>query len=421
MFLESNRIIVVDNSQDDLNKIAREFNLKGIGCRTILYDGVSFPDEPFTDVRIAFFDVNLGQAFSETDKYAILEDAIGSYISQENGPFVLIFWTNNAQWKDGFINYVNRDPESENIVRDHIRPYYISVIDKTAISERNPLERLLREQLDNQLVELCLNFDEQLKIASEKTFANLLSMVPIGDEWGRPNLFENELRKMFALIAISSWGMQNAKENPDGAINDAILPVVEYSLPQYKIWRNFINEYLMPLQSSKDIQLTDKTIPFKLNKFFLVDEKNINIKSRGAVVKLKTELFENYIGIDYLTWKKNEFGESPNLQNAFPIAVEISAACDFSQNKKRIYKYLMGIGCRQRISNNTNKKNIIVVETIIYDNQPLFIAFDFNYVLVDYEPSIIESMLFGFKKEMMDMIGNQYANHLSRIGITSFK
>ena len=54
MFLESNRIIVVDNSQDDLNKIAREFNLKGIGCRTILYDGVSFPDEPFTDVRIAF-------------------------------------------------------------------------------------------------------------------------------------------------------------------------------------------------------------------------------------------------------------------------------------------------------------------------------------------------------------------------------
>ena len=54
-------------------------------------------------------------------------------------------------------------------------------------------------------------------------------------------------------------------------------------------------------------------------------------------------------------------------------------------------------------------------------DKPLFIAFDFNYVLVDYEPSIIESMLFGFKKEMMDMIGNQYANHISRIGITSFK
>ena len=420
MFIESNRIIIVDNSQDDLNKIAREFNLKGIGCRTILYDGVTFPEEPYTDVRIAFFDVNLGQAFSDTEKYAILENAISSYISQENGPFVLIFWTNHAQWKDGFIDYVNRDPDSENIVRDKIKPYYISVIDKTSISERNPLGNMLKEQLDNQLVELCLNFEEQLKVASDRTFSNLLSMVPIGEEWGRPNLFENELKKMFALIAISSWGMQNAKGNPDSAINDAILPVVEYSLPQNRIWRNFIIEYLMSLQSSKDIQLTDKSIPLKLNKFFLVDEKNVNIKSRGAVVKLKPELFERYVGVDYPTWIKNEFGESPNLQQAFPLAVEISAACDFSQNKRRVYKYLMGIGCHHKLP-NINKKNIIIAETFIFDNQPLYIAFDFNYVLADYEPSIIETMLFGFKKEMMDMIGNQYANHISRIGITSFR
>ena len=70
---------------------------------------------------------------------------------------------------------------------------------------------------------------------------------------------------------------------------------------------------------------------------------------------------------------------------------------------------------------NQGNSSIILVETIFYDNQPLFIAFDFNYVLADYEPSIIESMLFGLKKEMMDTIGNQYANYISRIGITSFK
>ena len=420
MFTESNRIIVVDNSQDDLNKIAHEFNLKGIGCRTILYDGVSFPDEPFKDVRLAFFDVNLGQAFSDNDKYAILENAIESYISVDNGPFVLIFWTNNVLWKDGFVNYVNRDPESENIVRDKIKPYYISVIDKTSISERNPLEKILREQLGNQLVELCMIFDDQLKVTSEKTFSTLLSMVPVGDEWGRPNLFETELKKVFSMIAISSWGIQNAKENPDGAINDAILPVVAHSLPQYRIWRNFLNAYIASLNGCKDIQLIDESIPLRLNNFFLIDENAINTKSRGVVVKLKSDHFEQYFGVDFQTWRKSEFGESPNIQDAFPIAIEISAACDFCQQKKRTYKYLMGIACDKKINNSQKKENILIIKPLIYDKNPIYVAFDFNYIFVDYIPSIIETILFGFKKEMVDMIGNQYANHISRIGITSF-
>lgn len=420
MFTESNRIIIVDNSQDDLNKISREFNLKGIGCRTILYDGVTFPEEPFTDVRIAFFDVNLGQAFSDTEKYAILENAIGSYISQGNGPFVLIFWTNNAQWKDGFIDYVNRDPESENIVRDKIKPYYISVIDKTSISERNTLESMLKEQLGNHLVELCLNFDNQLKVASDKSISNLLSMIPIGDEWGHPNLFEDGLKKMFAKIAVSSWGLSNSKTNPDNAINDAILSVVAHSLPQKRIWSVFLNDYLSQLNSDKEIQIEEKEILLKLNNFFLIDEDVINIKKRGAVVRLKSNLFSSYFGIDYCTWRKNEFGESPNIENAFPIAVEISAACDYCQQNRRNNKYLMGIACNQAIPNK-KKINIIYSDAFIYQGQPLYVAFDFNYVFVDYDPSIIDSMLFGFKKEMMDMIGNRYANHISRIGITAFR
>ncbi len=420
MFTESNRIIVVDNSQDDLNKIAHEFNLKGIGCRTILYDGVSFPDEPFKDVRLAFFDVNLGQAFSDNDKYAILENAIESYISVDNGPFVLIFWTNNILWKDGFVNYVNRDPESENIVRDKIKPYYISIIDKTKISEKNTLESLLREQLENQIVELCLNFDEQLKVTSDKTFRNLLSMVPIGREWGRPNLFEDGLKRIFTKIAVSSWGLTNAKVNPDGAINDAIIPVIAHSLPQRRMWSTFLNSYISQLDTDKGILPKDDIVILKLNNFFLIDNNAVNIKSRGAVVKLIPDLFEKYFNVNFSDWKNSEFGESPNLQRAYSIAVEISAACDYCQQNRRNNKYLMGIACDRPIPDK-KKQNVYITNAIMYKEEPLFLAFDFNFIFIDNEPSIIDSVLFGFKKEIVDMIGNKYANHISRIGITSFK
>ena len=157
MFKESNRIIVVDNSLEDLNKIAHEFNHKGIGCRTILYDGITFPQKPLTGIRIAFFDINLSQAFSENDRYATLENAIQSYISPENGPYILIFWTNKADWKNNFIEYINREPNVPNIVRDQLQPLYISTIDKTLVSEENTLETMLKEQLGNQIVELCMD------------------------------------------------------------------------------------------------------------------------------------------------------------------------------------------------------------------------------------------------------------------------
>lgn len=423
MFKESNRIIVVDNEQNDLDKIAREFNLKGIGCRTILYDGINFPQKPYTDVRLAFFDVNLGHVSSDTEKYATLEDAIKSYISAENGPFVLIFWTNNPTWKDGFVKYVNR--ENDNVVKNYIKPYYISIIDKTSISENNTLESMLEKQLGNRVVESCLNFDELLRVASDKAINKLLSIIPNGKAWGDTIVFEENLKKVFAKIAISSWGESNAKDNPDRAINDALIPIVSHSIPREKIWSNLLDKNLFDEKKLRDDSLfNNNNILLSLNNYFHIEEvENIDKKSRGAVVKLKSDKsFEDSFNIAFETWKTAEFGNSPKMQNAFPIAVEISAACDYSQQKKRCLKYLMGIGNDQPIKVNSTKKNISTFEDICFQHmgKTMYIALDFNYIFVDCNDSIIDSILFRFKKEMMDMIGSQYANHISRIGITKF-
>ena len=274
--------------------------------------------------------------------------------------------------------------------------------------------------MGNQLVELCLNFDNQLKVASDKTLTNLLSMVPIGNTWGHPDMFEEGLVRLFSKIAISSWGLGNAKANPDGAINEAVIPVVAHSIPQKRFWNTFLNKYLNQLTSDKGIFPKGDNVLFKLNNFFLVDENKVNIRDRGIVVTIKTDLFEKYLGIDFPSWKKNEFGESENIKNAFPIAVEFSAACDYCQQNKRTYKYIMGIASDKNIPNR-NKINVLLTEVLFIKKKPMYVAFDLNYVFVDFDPSIIDSVLFGFKKEMMDMIGNRYANHISRIGITSFK
>ena len=424
MFKESNRIIIVDNDQADLDKISHEFNLKGIGCRTFLYDGINIPDEPLSNIRIAFFDINLMSSSSDQAKYATLESAIQSYISVNNGPYVLIFWTNNASWKDEFIKFVNRDPNKDNIVRDKLKPYFISTIDKTSISEQNSLESMLTQQLNNTMVELCLSFDNQLAEASDKAISTLLSMVSTEDKWGETKLFEEELKKLFTKIATSSWGLSNAKNNPDGAINDAILPVISHSLPRTNLWKSFLSSYMDNISKEKDILTNNNAsslLLMKLNNFFLIDETASDPISRGIVIKLKPDLFKDYFNIDFDTWKKQEFGDGEDLNTAFPIAVEISAACDYCQQKPRNNRYLMGIACNKKIKNKNNLKNIYITDAFLLKDQPLYTAFDFNYVFIDTKQNILDTTIFGFKKEMMDMIINQYANHISRIGITSFK
>ena len=422
MFTVSNRIIVVDNSEEDLKKIASEFNNKGVGCRTILYDGITFPDEPFTDVRIAFFDVNLATSFSDNDKFAILENAIKSYISPENGPYALIFWTNNSIWKDEFIQYINRDQSNDNIVREKLKPYHISIIDKTSISDENPLESILKKELTNPMVELCLNFDNQLRKASDRTINSLLSLIEIGKDWGIPTLFEENCKKLFTKIAITTHGLNNAKLNPDNAINDSVIPIIAHSLPKNELWKNFLNQYLQNIDDEKKVICTDDLSLKKLNNFFLMDERITEKNIRGAVVKLNIELFSQYFDIEYQEWVKNQFAQ-PKKEfsgDVYPIAVEISAACDYCQQKNRNHKYLMGIASSIKIPDN-KKSNIYRTDGFFYKDQNLFMAFDFNYIFVDNTPSIIETTLFGFRKEMVDLLGNKYANHIARIGITSFK
>lgn len=417
MFTESNRIIVVDDKKDELSLIANEFNKKGIGCRTIEYDGFDFPEHPFTGVRIAFFDINLTSANDDSQRFSVLRDAICKYISKDNGPYVLIFWTNQRDWKDKFIDYVNRDKSDSNILRKHLKPFYVSTIDKTSISNDNTLEKMLHEEFDNKMVELCLNFDRQLLISSNLTISKLLSIIPIDDEWGRPYSYENNFKNLFSKIAIESYGLENAKNNVSQAINDAIIPIIAASMPSTNLWNEYLN---LNSITAKDVdKLIESDAINKLNGFFFIDNKK-SFDRRGCVIKLKESEFEKITRKSFQDWKKDEFGDDKTIDNAYPIAIEISPACDDCQNNPRNFKYLLGIASN-KIKLKKKRDCFLSLAQFCYDRNEYQIVLDFNYIVVNIQESQYDSILFNLKKEIMDMIGNRYANHISRIGITSFR
>jgi len=109
------------------------------------------------------------------------------------------------------------------------------------------------------------------------------------------------------------------------------------------------------------------------------------------------------------------------------VAIEISSACDYSQNKPRNHKYVLGVLVP---SNNMQFfKFDKIAEAVLYKDIPEIcldavkykIFIHLNHTLSDFEINEkIGEPLFIFKKEMVDLIGNRYANHVSRIGITTF-
>lgn len=53
--IENNRIIIIDDSEEDLATLRKVFYDHGIGCKGFVYDDFNFPKQPLKGVRFAFF------------------------------------------------------------------------------------------------------------------------------------------------------------------------------------------------------------------------------------------------------------------------------------------------------------------------------------------------------------------------------
>lgn len=116
---------MIDDKNEDLEGLSNVFIKNGIGCRIFQYD--PFYNEPLTGIRIAFMDINLNSANSDQQRNSTLVDTIKRYISEENGPYVLVFWTNKIEWIENFTKYVNEREDTELAKRS---PFHITCVDK---------------------------------------------------------------------------------------------------------------------------------------------------------------------------------------------------------------------------------------------------------------------------------------------------
>lgn len=431
--IENNRIIIVDDSKEDLATLQKVFYDHGIGCRGFVYDEFNFPERPLKGVRFAFFDIHLNQS---GDTNSTLKDAIRHYIASDNGPYILIFWSNNTELIESFIDFINRQEDDFKL---NLKPLHLTSIDKTDfLSSDKKLEERVDSILSSDFVKCIIKFDESVLIAARETINKILGIIPYPKNWNYGISKESDLltQKVFSNIAFSLSGLSYAKNNPDLAIKESIAPIFKHVLEQNS--DNYWQFYLKPLQEAttpKDLSLPENVSTEKLNSIFHIDTtpENLSIRHRGAVCPFmltdKEEVFNKFFEVSYNDWIIKTFKHlhgkcaSDEIQL---IALEFSAACDFSQNKPRTNKYILGVLFPSEYSSKL-KKGLAEFAYLLpfnfeYNGKGLAIGLNLNFTFnLPAANDILIKPLFILSKEAMDMIGHKYSLHLSRIGITSFE
>ncbi len=242
MFDIQNKIIIIDNIQTHLDRLAQEFLDCGLGCRTIKYD--AFYNTPLKNVRLAFFDINLSEKSIDLNQQEFdynkddtlssvfndLSNAIKSYISIENGPYALIFWSSNTILINNFIKYVN----DRNL--DLSKPIVIEGLDKENFLNENEsnkektIKEIIVSILENTPINLLFDFEEKVNQGVSDTINEIYKLVPNDDEWGKNNGFDKNFELVFSKIAVKTLGLEHAKNNPDKAVYEALLPIINNNL-----------------------------------------------------------------------------------------------------------------------------------------------------------------------------------------------
>ena len=180
---------------------------------------------------------------------------------------------------------------------------------------------------------------------------------------GENTLYIENIKQVFAKVAIETFGKLRGSKNPDLAIKEAFAPLFTHYLCQNhsSVWADLFGE-----QDIAEIKkFPNDTIVAQLNSLFHVDFSANEVNSRGSIRKIEREdeafnnVFKAQIGYAPNDWISYVLLNGNNIEDEVieMIALEYSAACDYSNAKERTHRYMLGAIISEEIIKKKKAKN----------------------------------------------------------------
>ncbi len=402
---ESGRIVLIDDKKDEIESLLNSIWSHGIPF--LYFDGTqeTLPNKPLEGIRFVFLDIELrgmkGQ--SAKTKASGVVAVLKKIISEDNGPYVIIFWTKH---KEAIV------PVIENCNTEKIPPVGWVDLEKPEGIEKIT-ERLEQKLGEIGAFQLYVSWENIVNNASKEFVRTFSSLVNLGNNWSKDTaaLFY-KLYKAY----VAKNELQDKEEQFKCAchlMNRSFLDTLE-------------NLTRKDLTLPEGFKLENKELPSdteaKLNTSLFLSDSIINRHSPGNVYSYNDAVLKETLIQDIF---KAE--QTPN--ECALCMVIISPECDLAQNKvlkakgnggtsPPLHRVLFGL----EIPSDENSKlrdkreSDYHIGPIWHGEKSSMLILHFATMSFHSEGKLPERPLFTLKRDLLFDLQSKAANHVNRHG-----
>ena len=403
---ESGRIVLIDDKRDEIEPVLN--SLWNHGIPFLYYDGTqgTLPNKPLEGIRFVFLDIELRGMKGQSAKMKAsgVVAVLKKIVSQNNGPYVIIFWTNHKE---------AIEPVLENCNTEKIYPVASVDLKKPAGVEKIT-ERLEQKLGDLGAFRLYVEWENIVNKASTEFVRTFSSLVNLGGNWSK------DTAVLFYKL-YEAYVEENKLQDKED----------QFKCACHLMNRSFLDtlEYV----TREDLKLPEG---FKLEKGSVTSETKAKINSSLFLGEALTNRYNPgnvYTQDDDVLTRMlmgSIFKEGQKPGECTLCKVIISPECDIAHNKmisitgaeekpevahRILYGLLVPAGPANRL-NPTGREGYFRIGPIWHDNQEKELIFHFATMSFSPENEFTEPPLFTLKRDLLFDLQSKAANHVNRLG-----
>lgn len=445
------RIAIIDDQIRQAEPLMNILSRKQLPFTYFSGDSRFLPNEGenLNDIRVLFLDINLIDDREHENKVlkGKLLPVLSSIISEENYPYVIIYWSRHERHKSLI---------EEEIFGDELKNRkpiaYLSAMKSDFFNlDGNPTEEMdeiidtLFEKVniligDHPAYSYLLNWENQVHRAADLTLQEIFSSYSEFDDWSNnanylleklgnaylgkhfvDNLPIDKIRASFiAFNSVFKDTLENQIYNTE--IQNSQDLTYDNSKIEYNI--SLINE---KLNLSKDVN--SKNICESGNVVVFVENDNLFGKLLHRIIsllKLKNILKEQHKDIDDIELKRIASTDFKRIKEEIKkswvqIATIVTPVCDYVQKENKIYdRIVKGLLIPVEFADFIDEKSeaVYILPILINHNSKEFImVLDFRYFITTDLIRENVNALFRIRQELLAEIQSRLARHINRQGI----
>ena len=420
------RVAIIDDQLRHAEPLMKIFSQRQIPFTYFSgeYNYLPTAGENSNDIRVLFLDINLIDDGEHEDKVlkGKLLPVLKSVISEENYPYILIYWSRHQTKRDKKL--IEKEIFGKEL-KERKPIAFLSAIK----SDYFNLDGTLTDDFDDKITSLfeninaliakhpaycyLLNWENKVHISADKTLEEIFSAYNKFESWAdNANYILNKLGLSFTWKSFTSQRAEDKVKSSYNALNIVFTDTLESALNN------------SPIENAKKLKVskTAKNLESvnNINKKLLISDEIEPIHYSGTVIeisdkKLDTE-YENLL--DTILISKGKKAEI--IASWKKMWLNVTPLCDTVQGKIVFHRLVRGILVPKEFSKTFfSNEAIYVSPSFTFDNKDYCIIIDFRqfFTLNQLGKSKNRKPLFRIRQQLLAEIQSKLSRHINRQGV----